>query len=175
MNPAPTVLDATILLVDDERDVRSICRQALELEGATVIEAPDGEVALQLVEAWSPPFDLVITDMTMPRINGWELAEVLSVFHPELPVLGMTGDSGKADRRIPTLLKPFSIEEFTDAAILMRSRAIGMRGWAQERRARAREARRIAREMQARNKVAGVRWELVAIGMELQRLNMRPN
>jgi CheY-like chemotaxis protein len=168
---APAAQDwPTILLVEDEDDLRSMCRRALELEGSTVLEAPDGVVALSLVEEWTGPLDLVITDMKMPRLGGSELAELLSVFRPDLPVLAMTGDPGIADRRLPTLLKPFSLEELTEAAQLMRTRCSHMRHWGQERRSQARKARQLAASMQGRNHALRPRVDLVAVALELQRL-----
>jgi CheY-like chemotaxis protein len=174
-SPAPSAgghISTTILLVDDEQDVRSMCRRALELDGSMVIEATDGVVALSLVEEWIGPLDLVITDMKMPRLGGSELAELLSVFRPDLPVLAMTGVPGMADRRLPTLLKPFSLEELVEAAQLMRTRESALRGWGQERRAQARRARRVAASLQCRNNVRRNRVDLVAVAMELQRLTI---
>jgi len=147
-----------------------MCCRALELEGYSVIEAADGIDALSLVQEWSGPLDLVITDMNMPRLGGAELAELLSVFRPDLPVLAMTGDSRVADRRLPTLLKPFSLEELTEAAQLMKGRATAMREWAQEKRARARKARQLAAAMQVRNGALRHRVDLVTIALELQKL-----
>jgi CheY-like chemotaxis protein len=95
-----------ILLVDDDDTVRELCRRGLEAEGAKVIEASDGERALSLVQTWPDPIDLVITDIRMPRIDGRELAEVLSIFRPELPALAMSGHPVYADRRLTTLAKP---------------------------------------------------------------------
>jgi CheY-like chemotaxis protein len=158
----------TILLVDDEDDLRSMCRRALELAGATVLEAPDGVIALSLVEEWTGPLDLVITDMKMPRLGGSELAELLSVFRPDLPVLAMTGDPGMSDRRLPTLLKPFSIEELTEAAQLTKTRGMPTRHWGEERRAKARRVRQLAAAMQLRNLRPKV--DLVAVALELQRV-----
>jgi CheY-like chemotaxis protein len=165
--------NVTLLLVDDEVELRAMCRRALEDDGATVIEAGDGVDALSLVQEWTAPLDLVITDLKMPRLGGLELAEVLSIFRPELPVLAMTGDPGMADRRLPTLLKPFSIEELTEAARVMRGRAITMRQWAQEKRARARKARQLAAAMQTRTNVLRKRVDLVAVALELQRLTAK--
>jgi CheY-like chemotaxis protein len=162
---------ATLLLVDDEEELRSMCRRALEDDGAMVIEASDGVDALTLVQEWTAPLDLIITDLKMPRLGGLEVAELLSIFRPELPVLAMTGDPGMADRRLPTLLKPFSIEELTEAARLMRGRAIAMRQWAQEKRARARQARQVAAAMQTQTAVFRNRVDLVAVALELKRLN----
>ena len=163
-------VNATILLVDDQDDVREMCRRALESDGAAVIEAADGIDALSLVQEWTGPLDLVITDMKMPRLAGSELAELLSVFRPDLPVLGMTGDPGLADRRLPTLLKPFSLEELIEATRLMRSHTLAMRAWAQEKRAHARKARQLAAAMQTHNATLRNRVDLVAVALELQRL-----
>jgi two-component system, cell cycle response regulator CpdR len=160
---------ATILLVDDEEDVRDMCRRALESDGSTVIGADDGLMALSLIQEWPGRLDLVITDLKMPLLDGLAMAEVLSVFRPDLPVLGMTGDPGMADRRLPTLLKPFSLEELLEAARTMRSRTIEMRTWAQEQRARARHARQVAAELKARTTTLRDRVDLVAVALELQR------
>jgi CheY-like chemotaxis protein len=163
--------NVTLLLVDDEEELRAMCRRALEDDGAMVIEASDGVEALTLVQESTAPLDLVITDLKMPRLGGLEVAELLSIFRPELPVLAMTGDPGMADRRLPTLLKPFSLEELTDAARLMRGRAIAMRGWAQEKRARARQARQLAALMKTQTAALRNRVDLVAVALELKRLN----
>jgi CheY-like chemotaxis protein len=167
-NP-PGSAGPTILVVDDEEDLRSMCRRALELDGAIVLEAPDGVIALSLLEQWTGPLDLVITDMKMPRLGGSELAELLSVFRPDLPVLAMTGDPGMSDRRVPTLLKPFSIEELTEAAQLTKTRGNPTRHWGEERRAQARKVRQLAAAMQGRNHSLRPKVDLVAVALELQR------
>jgi CheY-like chemotaxis protein len=161
---------AAILLVDDDEAVRSFCRRGLEEDGARVVEASDGEAALSFIQEWQGQLDLVISDLRMPGINGSELAEVLSIFRPHLPVLGMTGDPGQPDRRLPTLVKPFLIEDLVEAARLMRTSAREMRTWAEERRARARRARQIAAEMMTRHSVLRQRVNLVTVALELQRL-----
>jgi CheY-like chemotaxis protein len=161
----------TILLVDDDEDVRSMCRLALESDGATVLEADDGVTALRLLQERAGDLDLVITDLTMPRVGGEVVAEVVSIFFPDLPVLAISGDPGVTDRRLPTLLKPFAIETLIEAAQLMRSRSAEMRVVAQEQRARAREAREFAAAMQARNNGVRHKVDLVAVALELQRIN----
>ena len=162
---------ANILLVEDEDQLRSLCRRALEADGATVVEAHDGETALTRVQEWSPSFDLVITDLAMPGLGGREIAEVLSVFRPELPVLAISGDPGTPDRRLPMLLKPFSLADLVEAAGLLRTRASRMREWAQEKRFRARQARQVALEMQARTAALRDKVDLLAVARELQRLD----
>jgi CheY-like chemotaxis protein len=159
---------AAILLVDDDEVVRSLCRRAFVADGAKVVEASDGEAALSLIQEWHGQPDLVITDLRMPRINGHELAEVLSIFRPTLPVLGMTGGPAQADRRLPTLVKPFIADLEREAARLMRTRASEQRTWAEERRSRAREARRLAAEMMDRQTALQQRVDLVAVALKLR-------
>ena len=163
---------AAILLVDDDEVVRTLCCRSLEEEGARVVQAGDGAAALSLIQEGHSRLDLVITDLHMPRINGRELAEVLSIFRPTLPVLGMTGGPGpaEADRRLPTLVNPFVADLVKEAARLMRTRAKEQRSWAGERRSRAREARRLAAEMTDRRAALQERVDLVVIALKLQRL-----
>ena len=96
--------------MDDEDAVRWIGRRFLEADGWSVLEAADGFEALQIIERLTGRLDLVITDLNMPRVTGRELAEVLSVFRPGLPVLGITGflSAVNHDRRLPVLPKPFT-------------------------------------------------------------------
>lgn len=66
---------ATVLVVDDEADIRTLCRVNLEYEGYRVLEASGGEEALELVKNEKP--DLVLLDLMMPGIDGWEVMEKL--------------------------------------------------------------------------------------------------
>ena len=114
-------------MVDDEEKVRWIARRVLEADGWEVLEAADGQAALQLIGEREGRLDLVVTDLNMPRVSGRELAEVVSVFHPGLPVLGITGflSAVSHDRRLPILPKPFSPGSLVQAvrmACLMRER-----------------------------------------------------
>jgi CheY-like chemotaxis protein len=159
---------AAILLVDGDEVVRTLCRRSLEGEGARVVEAGDGEAALRFIQECDRQLNLVITDLCVPRINGHQLAEVLSIFRPALPVLGMTGWPVEADRRLPTLVNPFVADLVTEAARLMRARAKEQRGWAGERRARARRARQLVAEMMDRQFAFQQRVNLVAVALKLQ-------
>jgi CheY-like chemotaxis protein len=134
-----------------------------------VVEAGDGEEALRLIQEWPGRLDLVITDLRMQRIDGRQLAEVLSVFRPELPVLAISADPEQEDRRLPTLSKPFGLEDLVEASRLVRSKARQMRDWATERRVRARQARQLAEDMLARSSALQQRLNLVAVALELQR------
>jgi DNA-binding response OmpR family regulator len=116
----------TVLVVDDETAIRRVVRRALERNGAEVLEAEGGETALALLQCDdADQVDLVITDLMMPGIGGLALAEVLSVFRPELPVLAMSGNppAPSPDRRLPLLLKPFTLPELLVAIRLVQSRA----------------------------------------------------
>jgi CheY-like chemotaxis protein len=132
------------------------------------VEASDGEGALSFIQEWHGQLDLVITDLKMPRVDGRVLAEVLSVFRPDLPVLALTSDPSPADRRLPTLVKPFPLEDLIEAARLMRRRATEMRAWSEERRARARQARQLAAELLTRHSALQQRVDLAAVAVELQ-------
>src|SRR5512141_1668386 len=68
---------ATVLVVDDEPVVRQFLRRTLEGEGFHVEEAQDGDSALRLIQAHAEPFDLVLTDLSMPQINGRQISETL--------------------------------------------------------------------------------------------------
>lgn len=80
----------------------------LENAGAEVIEAVDGLRALKLIEA-GLPLDALVTDVRMPRMDGWTLAERVRELHPHLPVIYVTGWS-EAPRPVPggrVIAKPF--------------------------------------------------------------------
>lgn len=62
-----------VLVVDDEPDVLLLCRVNLEFEGYEVLEASDGQEALDLLEAEHP--DVILLDVMMPRIDGWAVLD----------------------------------------------------------------------------------------------------
>jgi CheY-like chemotaxis protein len=117
---APFVSDAprgteTILLAEDEQDVREVAREFLESGGYTVIEARDGAEALKKVEKHQGAIDLLITDMVMPGMTGHDLTARLLQARPEIRVLYMSGyseraaaDSTRGDSSMRLLAKPFS-------------------------------------------------------------------
>jgi CheY-like chemotaxis protein len=99
----------TILVVDDLEAVRRLARRALQDAGYRVLEAGDGVEALACLEQ-SPVVDLVLTDLRMPKMDGWELATHLARRSPPLPVLFMSGyDEHLGSESIagPVLAKPF--------------------------------------------------------------------
>ena len=105
---------STVLVVDDEPGMRGLARRMLEEVGYDVLEAPDGQAALQLVNRPHAPVSMVLTDIRMPIMNGWQLAEALTSRQPPVPVVLMSGfGSGAGAAFHPTvnfLAKPFSGE-----------------------------------------------------------------
>ncbi len=105
----------TILLAEDEQDVREVAREFLESGGYTVIEARDGADALKRVESHQGNIDLLLTDMVMPGMTGQDLSARLLRNRPDLRVLYMSGyseraavDSAQGDSSMRLLAKPFS-------------------------------------------------------------------
>jgi len=81
----------TILLVEDEKAVRTMIRKTLQSNGYTVLEAHHGQEALHICDQYSGPIHLLVTDVVMPRMSGKELAEKATPKHPEMKVLYMSG------------------------------------------------------------------------------------
>ena len=90
--------DETILVVDDEAEILTVTKVFLEQYGYRVVAFQDGVQALQAFEQDPDAFDLVITDMTMPKITGEKLAIRMMAIRPDLPVLLCTGYSHKISR-----------------------------------------------------------------------------
>lgn len=79
---------ATILIVDDDEDIRASIRPLLEAAEHRVMEATDGAEAIQ---CWrSLTLDVIITDFAMPRMNGQELIQVVAAQQPALPIILMS-------------------------------------------------------------------------------------
>ena len=86
----------TILLVEDQADVRDYARDVLEAHGYTVLVAADGAGALSAAATHGRPIHLLLTDVVMPRMSGRELAERLVQQRPDLAVLYMSGYPDRA-------------------------------------------------------------------------------
>ena len=105
----------TILLVEDEDDVRALAREVLERQGYEVIEAADGAQALGMCETASDRVDLILTDVVMPRMSGRELVDRVRATRPDMRVLYMSGYTedailrhGVRDASTLLLGKPFA-------------------------------------------------------------------
>jgi PAS domain S-box-containing protein len=108
----------TILLVEDEANLRYLARQYLEKQGYKVIEAADGAVAMQIAVAHEAMIHLLLTDVIMPGMNGRELAQRISEIRPNVKVLYMSGytenvigHNGMLDAGIRLLQKPFNLRD----------------------------------------------------------------
>ncbi|QDT89998.1 PAS domain S-box protein [Gimesia algae] len=94
------VLDCHVLVVDDRRDIRFLSKRFLTLAGATVTEAVDGEQAIAVVTAAMQKgqlFDLILLDMQMPKLDGYETARLLRKLGFTAPIIALTADAMQGD------------------------------------------------------------------------------
>jgi DNA-binding response OmpR family regulator len=108
----------TILVVEDEANLRYLARQYLEKQGYRVIEAADGAVAMQIAVAHEGVIHLLLTDVIMPGMNGRELAQRICEIRPNVKVLYMSGytenvigQDGMLDAGVRLLQKPFNLRD----------------------------------------------------------------
>jgi len=103
-----------VLVVDDERSIRLICRANLEAAGMVVLEANDGASALTIADAERP--SLILLDVMLPGVDGWEVARKLGARKEtkEIPVIFLTARVERDDRlrahalgAVGYLAKPF--------------------------------------------------------------------
>ena len=112
--PTSTIAQATetVLVVDDDDDVRDAVVLALESGGYPVLQATDGTEALEVIENNADTIELVITDLNMPVRGGAELIDDLAKAHPNLPVVVVSGCSSSENTDLPPEVlfvpKPFS-------------------------------------------------------------------
>lgn len=104
-----------VLLVDDEENIVDVCSRYLVREGYEVIAAINGKEALQQYDAFHP--DIVILDIMMPEMDGWEVAEKMREYH-DTPIIMLTALGQEKDRIYGLTLgaddyitKPFSPRE----------------------------------------------------------------
>ena len=103
-----------VLIADDERPIRLLCQVNLALAGMQVLQASDGEEAIELARSSAP--DLILLDLMMPRVDGWTVAEELGVDERtrDIPIVFLTARATAGDRRraenvgaLGYVLKPF--------------------------------------------------------------------
>ncbi len=90
------MMNKSVLIVEDEEDIREMLRLALELEGYTVHTAPNGKAGLELLQSISKPCAILL-DLMMPQMNGWQFIENLRQDHVYMiiPVVVVTAFNEK--------------------------------------------------------------------------------
>ncbi len=108
---------ARILLADDDAATRDLVKRALEGDGHTVQVTQDGSEALDRVKA-AQPFDLLVSDVEMPLLDGVKLAERASALQPGLRILLMSGFAEQLERaktlkgpHVAMISKPFTLDQ----------------------------------------------------------------
>jgi CheY-like chemotaxis protein len=112
-----------VLIAENDRAVRELLRGVLEADHLKVWAASDGQEALAIAEAWM--VDLLVTDVVMPRLDGFGLIRAVRRLYPTLPVIVTSGNDYYQDRPLveaaadlqveSVLLKPFDIAELERA------------------------------------------------------------
>ncbi len=127
---------ARILVAEDDDPVRAIVKRALELDGHAVVAEADGAAALDRLGAERGRFDLLLSDIRMPLMDGIALALSAARDYPTLPILLMTGYAEQRERAHDlvaliedVVTKPFSVTEIRAAVsgVLLR-RAVVAKG-----------------------------------------------
>ncbi len=111
-----------ILIVDDEEPVRVVMRAVLAFRGYQIVEAGDGEEALGKYAAASPPFDLVLMDVHLPRLNGRDALQRMREHNPRIKAILLSGGLNDQEHEPPGtmegarfLQKPFQNQELVRA------------------------------------------------------------
>jgi len=110
---------ATILIVEDEQQIRDLMKAVLEVDGYAVIAARDGIEGLQRYRENKDRVDLVVTDSTMPGMNGPEMIEKILAITPDAKVILASGSVAEKQTdeftRAVWLQKPYSARELKEA------------------------------------------------------------
>jgi CheY-like chemotaxis protein len=113
---------ARILIAEDDEPVRGFVKRALEMDGHAIIAEPDGAAALERLEEANGAFDLLLSDIRMPLMDGIALALSAGRAFPGLPILLMTGFADQRERAHDleaivqdVVTKPFSLVEIRAA------------------------------------------------------------
>jgi two-component system, cell cycle sensor histidine kinase and response regulator CckA len=116
----------TVLIVEDEDEVRAAVGASLEMHGYTVLEACHGKEAMMICRRHEGPIHLLLTDVVMPQMTGPELAQRVCSLRPETKVLYVSGDTSEALHR-RHLMEPgtaFLQKPFTPDTLARRVRAV---------------------------------------------------
>ena len=111
--------DYTVMIVDDSKTDRTIMRKALEPMGITLVEAADGQEALNILKSGDYNFDAMLVDIEMPRMDGYTLATEIKKYnrYKNLPLIAVTSRTSKSDRMrgvesgmVEYITKPYSAD-----------------------------------------------------------------
>ena len=109
----------TVLLVEDEQALRAMARDALRLQGYSVLEAADGEQGISVFERCGAKVDLVVSDIVMPQLGGLDMVDRMRKVRPDLKVLFMSGYSDRIDEvtnaNLAFVPKPFTPDQLLKA------------------------------------------------------------
>jgi CheY-like chemotaxis protein len=108
----------TILLAEDQAEVRRFASEVLHSKGYRVLEAENGEQALEMARSFAGLIDLLVSDVVMPNMRGTELADHMQRLHAGLPVILVSGYNPDGHAGSPGavhLNKPFSPEQLMEA------------------------------------------------------------
>ncbi len=102
------------LVVDDEPDIRELVAKVLRAAGFQAICAANGEEAASVLDTFSG-IDLIVTDLTMPIMDGHQLIRMIRRLHPEIRIICMSGYSDGVPPDVPFLRKPFTVSTLARA------------------------------------------------------------
>ena len=111
--------DYKVMIVDDSKTDRMIMRKALEPIGISLVEASDGQEALNILKSGEHNFDAMLVDIEMPRMDGYSLATEIKKYnkYKNLPLIAVTSRTGKSDRMrgvesgmVEYITKPYSAD-----------------------------------------------------------------
>lgn len=113
---------AKILLTEDDEAVRSFVARALEMDGHELVQAEDGEEGFDALTEHNGEFDLLLTDIKMPFMDGIELAHNAAAAYPDLKIMFMTGYADQRERAgnlneiiMDVVSKPFTLQQIRQA------------------------------------------------------------
>lgn len=113
---------AKILLTEDDEAVRAFVSRALQMDGHEVVQACDGEDGFDRLQEYEGEFDLLLTDIKMPFMDGIELSRTAARSYPDLKILMMTGYADQRERAngldrivIDIVCKPFTLAHIRGA------------------------------------------------------------
>jgi DNA-binding response OmpR family regulator len=104
----------TILVVDDNHEIRGFTKMFLEKAGYTVATASDGEEGFRYYQEHRSDISMLLTDVAMPKIGGYQLVDRVLAIDSQLPILFMSGDAFSGYRGLECVAKPFGPAELVE-------------------------------------------------------------